>query len=340
MLRTDLLTALRSVSPGIGKDEHGYVHLRGDEVISLDEGIGCCFSCPTGVIATVPYQPLVQLLERLDDDEVSISSKDGELLIQAGRGRAGMRCASEDRQIQMWDTPSEWLPVPDRFSAAVDAASKTVAKQHSRFELCCLHLTPDCIEGCDGFQWLTWPMKTGLTERILIQGGKHISAIEPTELAQDEAWLHFRTTSGLTLSCRRYELRYPELGQLAVADAQVEGIVLPVALMDAARKAEIFADSDDVLRVHRVCVELGQEQVTLEGRGQTGWYKESFPVDYSGPALKFSINPDLLCRIVSSSCRCTLLGHLDEAGHLQRKNTSRMVVHTDQFTLGCALYLD
>jgi len=114
------------------------------------------------------------------------------------------------------------------------------------------------------------------------------------EVSEGEAWLHFRNSTGLILSCRRYLEDWPDLGKIL----EVKGTrtVLPKGLAEASDKAGVFSSENK--QENQVKVEIKPGKLRIRGQGISGWYQEVKKVTYDGPELSFLIAPELLADIV------------------------------------------
>ena len=53
-------------------------------------------------------------------------------------------------------------------------------------------------------------------------------------------------------------------------------------------------------------MELSKNLVTIEGRGVTGWWKETSVLKYKGPKLTFLISPVMLADLVNRHQDCSI----------------------------------
>ncbi len=166
----------------------------------------------------------------------------------------------------------------------------------SQFHLTCLHLHPEWIEACDNYQICRWDLKTGVKQSILVRQSaiKHVVSLGMTELAETDAWIHFRNPKRLILSCRRYAEDFPDLTKFL----QVDGTptTLPKGLAEAADKAQIFSAENP--EANRVVIELTEGRLRIKSVGVTGWYRETKKVVYNGEPLVFRIAPQILIDLV------------------------------------------
>src|SRR4051812_36898113 len=95
--REDFLSRLQSVSPGLNQKEtieqsSAFCFQRG-KIITYNEEVACRMVSKLGKEFTgaVQAKPLLELLRSLTADDVEITTGGGELLVKAGRDKAGIR---------------------------------------------------------------------------------------------------------------------------------------------------------------------------------------------------------------------------------------------------------
>lgn len=301
-----LLKQLQAVSPGLAKKEvveqSSSFIFRGGVIQTFNDEIACTVDSPLEIEGAVPAKSFLELLRKLPEDEIDIDVVEGELVVKGKKRRSGFRMEKEILlPVEGVEVPKKWKPLPDDFLEALSIVWPSAGADESQFILTCVHIQPGCIEACDNFQLIRYPIDTGMKESVLIrrESVRHISGLGMTEFAETDNWLHFRDPSGLVLSCRRYMEEY--LNMDGVFKGEGVTMVLPKGLADAVEKAEIF--SSEVVD-GGVVVELREGRLKLGGRGPSGWYAEVKKVSYDGDPIGFVIAPRLLKEIVSRTNEC------------------------------------
>lgn len=310
--RKDLIQILDSVNPGVATRENidqssCFVFDRGN-VYTFNDEIACCRKIPThlNLKGAVKAKPLLDLLNKLSEDEIDIDQTDEEFLISGSRRKAGIRM---DEQvllaIDQVESPDQWNELNVDFGQAVKFVSGCASSNLSDFFLTCVHIQPDYIEACDRFQIARYNLKSGLKNEILIRADSlmKIVSFDMTEVSESQTWVHFRNPSGLTISIRKYLGDYTNLDEFLVSEG-TEKVVLPGDIRDAVEKAEVFT-GDSVLG-NVVFVDLRRDKIMIEGQGAFGWYKEMKIVKYDGPPIKFTIAAKLLVEISNKSNECSV----------------------------------
>jgi hypothetical protein len=309
--KAEFLTLLESVAPGLAvreSVEQGSCFIfKGGKVITYNGEIACRKKCPPGIHieGAVSAAPLLALLQKLAEEEIEISQKEGTLLIKGNGRRAEIRTdMNVVLPIEQVERPGEWHPLHEDFGPAIGVVSTCSAKDDANgFHITCVHIHPDFLEACDNYQLARYPIKTPISGGKMVkrENIKHVAELEMTEFSESATWIHFRNPGGLTLSCRHHADEFPNLDHvLDVADGAPA--TLPGGLAEAVDKAKIF--SSENAQNDSVKVELRKEQLRLRGEGALGYYEERKKIKYDGPDLCFLIAPDLLVKLTKQHSEC------------------------------------
>ena len=123
-----------------------------------------------------------------------------------------------------------------------------------------------------------------------------------TEFSETETWIHFRNSSGLVLSCRRWIEEFPKITKLLEVDGTPASF--PKGIVDVLSKAEIF--SAESAEDNTVLVEIKTNLLRITGRGTSGYYQETKKVTYKGMAMSFRIAPKLISDLIQRHNTCIL----------------------------------
>ncbi len=302
-----LLKQCESVAPGLSAreilEQSAHLVFRGGKVTTFNDEVLCQADCCLAVEGAVVAAPLLALLRKLTEEELDIEAVEGELTVKGKGRRAGVRMESEiTLPVEAVETPSKWRKMPEGLADAVKLVGHCAGTDESKFVLTCVHLHPEWIEACDGFQLARVPLETKLPDPTLIRR-KSLDAVlgmGPAEWAKTDSWLHFRLPSGLAASCRRYAEKYPSLDKLL----EVEGreVELPKGIEDVLDRTRVFSSRDAVDDLVTMVLRSGQMKLT--GRGPDGWYSEVQKVKYEGDEVQFVVAPKLLLEIARLSDKC------------------------------------
>lgn len=302
---------LESVHPGLDKREtiqqSDCFIFQESQVMTFNDEVACRgqSGLDASFTGAVPAEKLLEVLRGLKEEEVDIQVSRGHLRI-LGKGRRSKLRMTEDivLDVNTIEKPTQWKPLHESFGEAIGLVQYCASTDKDQFAVNCVHLTPDYIEACSSYQLCRWEQLTGLTQEALVRRTaiKHIVTLGMVEVAEGEAWIHFRNASGLLLSCRRYLESYPELNK--IIEVKGKATPLPKGIAEAASMASIFSseDKDD----NYLDVWLKPGKLRLKGYGITGEHEEIKKINYKGPKLHFRIAPDVLIGIIKRYSECII----------------------------------
>lgn len=310
--REDFLRALESVQAGLSPreivEQSDCFVLRKGEVQTYNDEVACRCSIALGpeFKGSVKATPLLTILRKFPEDEITVEQTDTELIITGKRRQTGLRM-EQQVSLKAIKKPTEWKPLPDDFAEAVNIVSQCAGKDESEWAMTCVHIHPKWIEATDRFQVCRWKMKTGISESTLVRQSsiKHIVSLGVIEYSESGSWLHFKNNHGLVLSCRRFLENYKDLTEYLKVDDGVP-TTLPKGLADAADKAAVYSSENADKSSDHVMIELQPGKLKIEGRGITGWFTERKKIKYKGPAMNFLISPTLLMEFVKRHNDCEI----------------------------------
>jgi DNA polymerase III sliding clamp (beta) subunit (PCNA family) len=306
--RQELQEYLEAVSPGLSQKEiieqsNHFVFLN-DKIITFNDEVACSQEFPTEGEGAVLAAPLLSLLNKLQDEEIDLTWKDKQLIIKGKNRRAGLKIVPEVYlPIDSIEEPKKWKSLPDDFIDAINKTHKCASNNETRFELTCVHFTPDFIEACDSHQLLRYNIKMDVEESILVRKDaiKFVLPIEATHFCETKTWVHFKNKEGLILSCRRYVEEYHNLNKLVASKGKKA--VLPKSMKEAAETAAVFSQENPD---NQVIIHLESNKLKIKSEGTSGWYWEVKKAKYEGKAIEFTIPPDLLVDLLSRSNKCII----------------------------------
>jgi len=307
--REELLNQLEMVQPGLSPkdvvEQSSCVVFEDGRVFTFNDEVFCSMDCCLDVTGAVPAKPLLAILHKMPEETLSIEVADETLVIKGKRRRAKLRMEAEitlpKDSVEM---PKEdrWKELPEDFCTAVETVRECAGSDETHFSLTCVHVHPEWVEACDNFQVTRFNIETGLKKPVLVRSKSlmYVSTLSVAEWASTKAWLHFRTSKGLVISCRKYREDYPDLQR--ILDVSGSPASLPKGLAEAASLAEVFSaeDADN----NEVEVSLLPGKVKIKGEGAAGSYIETKKMSYKGPSLKFTISPKLLVTITKRHHEC------------------------------------
>jgi len=308
--REEFLEQLESILPGLSTreiiEQSSCFIFKDGTVMTYNDEIACTQKSCLPIEGAVQAMPLVSILRKLKEDTLEITSDGEELLIKGKRKKAGIRMDTDILlPIDSVEKPKKWKGLPDGFAEAVSIVQQCSGKDETKFSLTCVHLTPKWIEACDGYQAARYRLKMEMEKPTLVrkESIKHIVELSMIKFSETKNWIHFRNSTGLVLSCRRWVEDFPKISKLL----KVKGTPtkFPKGLIEAVEKAEIF--SAENAEDNQVVVELRPNKLRITGRGASGYYQEIKDIRYKGQSLSFKVAAELFADFVRhhNSCEIT-----------------------------------
>lgn len=302
--RENLLKELESVIPGLSPKEvieQSSCFVFQDNVITtFNDEIACSIGTALDIKGAVPAKLLLEVLRKVTDEEVEIKQKKGELSIFGKKIKCKIRMEEKIQlSVDSVDKPVDWEELPEGFSDAVSMVQGCASQDESRFELTCINICPEFIEACDGIQLARYDIKTNLKKPFLCRKDslRHIVSMDMQSFSESKNWVHFKNSTGMVLSCRRFldeAKTYPDLSKFLKVEG--EKTQFPKNLKDTVLRAEIF--SSDTSDENKVEIRIGNEKIKVIGRGVSGWLSETKGMkNYTGSLIQFKIPPRLFIEL-------------------------------------------
>jgi len=308
--REKFLQQLHLVEPGLSSDDiieqSGCFVFRDGTIQTFNDEVACTIETDVKFTGAVTAKPLLELLQKLQDDTIEVSIDEREIRIKGERREAGIRMEQEILlPVDAIEKPKgKWSKLDGAFCEALGVVKDCVSSNENAFALTCIHITDKYVEACDGYQVARFVLKTNFKNDALLKRDPavFIANSDVVEFNEGDNWIHFRNSEGLVISCRKYVEEFPDLDKFLKVKG--ESITLPDGLAEAVEKAGIFSaeSGDDNI----VVVSLSKGRLVVKGEGLSGWYKETKRMNYKGKAIEFGIPPALLKEIAKRHKECEL----------------------------------
>lgn len=310
--RVEFLQKLEMLQPGLSTgreviEQSSCFVFRDGRAFTFNDEIACSVDLDLNWTGAVQAKPLMAILAKLPDDTLTVETDEtsAELVLKGRSKESRVRAEmTVFMPLENVEQPKAWHVMDENLCDALATCSPCVARDsNDGFNLQCVHITPDCVEACDNFQFAHYPVATGVRGPILVKeaGLRNVASLGMTEMGETKTWLHFRNAAGLVISCRKYLDEYPTLTHLFNLD-EATPTTLPKGLADAVERAEIFSAEDS--ENNQVLVELRPGKLRITGRSSNGSHKEMKDIEYQGAPLAFSIAPKMLAGICKAHNDC------------------------------------
>lgn len=307
-----ILKALEIVKPGLANKEMieqttSFCFIKGSVVTYNDE---VSVSCPVKGIdleGAVNAIELHSFISKVRTEEFDLEVKENEILLKAGRSKAGLTLQSEVLlPIEEIGKIKKWKPIPEDFLEALKFTMGSCSNNMSDPKLTCVHVNKTILEAADNFRLAYYELKDKLTIKPFLLPASSCSKVikmNPLEIAEGEGWIHFKTKEKAILSCRLFEENYVNTSPLL--NVEGKAILFPKTIIDILERAEIFSKRDFILE-EQVNIRLENKKLLIKSQSDSGWFEEKAKVNYSGDAVEFIISPYLLKAILNKTTKAIL----------------------------------
>ncbi len=304
--REKLLTALRNVQPGLASkdiiDQADCFVFHAGCVWTFNDRIAVCAQTQLDIEGAIVAEELFKLLTKLSQDEIEVLGAAEELILRAGRTKAGIRLQEElvlplDEIKRETDEGTKWSKLPKNFAEAVGTCIFSAGKDATRPLLTCLSVEKDRIVSCDNERLTTHQLDGKIKKPFLLpaDAAKDLGAYQVTHYVLTESWVHLRGEA-VCFSARIMEGDYPSVDFLL--EAEGPEVELPEELPEILDRCGIFAKGEFIQDTF-VSVRVSEGRVQISGEGPQGWIKESADCSYEGDAFEFAIHPEFLAQMIS-----------------------------------------
>ena len=307
--KSNLLKALSVVKPGLASKElleqtTSFAFAKGRVVTYNDE---ISISHPVSEVdfeGAVNAKELYGLLSRIEKDEIEIEAEETQLLIQAGRVKAGLKLEGEVK-LPLKDIPKEMSKIsnPARFREHLRFAMQTCSKDPAAPKLSCISLHENgVIIGSDGYR-----LFQGEADPLPVKGfllpatsAVEIEKINPMFLSLEKGWAHFKNEEGTIVSSRRIEDDYMPAEQVkdVLKFQKIGEIEFPAKINEILERVGLFAKGDSAIEeIVEVVIDGGKIKLKAISEGTGSWVEEKATISFDG-SVSFLMTPILFTDIL------------------------------------------
>ena len=319
--KQNLLNALEIVKPGLANKEiieqaTSFIFIDGFLITYNDE---LCVNTPVPELkeieGAIPAENLIKFLAKLKPDEkgdidLSLSEQKNEILVKAGRSRAGLSIQSEITlpiNEDEFTKKRKWKDLPEGFNDAVQKAMGICGRDLTRPALTCVSIDASgIIESSDNYRFVKCDLDQEFPFNSFLlpaTSAAEIMKLNPTSLVEGEGWVHFKNEENTIISCRVLSDKYPDTSPLY----NVKGIrlILPESTEEVLDRAMLFAKRDHTLD-EQINVSIKDRKMLVSAESDSGWFKEDININFKGDPIEFCVTPYLLKSILKETAECIL----------------------------------
>lgn len=309
--KKELLTALEIVKPGLANKEvieqSTSFAFMGDCVVTYNDEIS--ISHPVNnleITGAIKADEFYKLIAKIKQDDFELSTTENEVVIEAGKTKAGIVFQSEIRlPVDDIGAISKWKDLPENFIEAMHFVVPNCGQDHSRPVLTCVNVTKTDCSASDNIKVAnyTFTEQISVSPFIIPAGNvREVLKLKPVQIAEGEGWIHFKNEQGTVISSRIFsEDTYPDIYKFLKVKGST--LTLPKTIQEVLDRIGIFSTTG-------ANISITNNRITIEAESDTGWIKETCNMKYNSDLLEFCINPFTLKEILSKTLDCTISDRL------------------------------
>jgi len=304
--RQSFIDALTKVKPGLANKEiveqSTHFIFDNDKIWTYNDQITIMQLFESGFTGAIKADSFYKLLNKIPDDEISISSENGKIKFMGAKIKANIKI---DPNIKIQPIPvpginsKQWEVLPDNFDDAIAFSAFSASRNMIRPELTCLYVVGENVIGCDTFRGTKFKLNSEMKHEFLLPANAavELAKYNPYKVIAEDGWLHFINKEKTTFSCRTYpDEQYPEqIWNFFEVDG--EEVILPENFLEAIDRAQVLLTADfDLDRM--VTLIMHDNEVICKSEGDYGNFEERADIEYSGEKLDIKVHPILLSEIL------------------------------------------
>ena len=305
--RTEFYRILSDIKLGLASKEFieqtSSFIFKDNKVFAYNDQILACAEFESEINGVVQAEPLLKILQKTKEDEITIELKESEMLLKGKRFSSGIKFTSEIKlPIDDMDLDQKFQKVPDNFVQLVRLACYTTGTSISDQILSCVHFDHSKVESCDNDRITICKFDDfDIGGEFLVQGKNlmQVLKLEIDSVAFSPTWMYFKLKDNSTIiACRLYMDQYLNL-ESHIPEEDGREIQFPKEIEDIIDRADIFS-KNEMTAEKNVHIDLNDGKLVISTKNDNGWFKERAKVT-SKETLKFSINTDFFKDIIKLS---------------------------------------
>lgn len=354
-LKSDLLTALQKVMPGIGKDK---MALEGADTVvfsqagihTYNDNISVTVPFPGGdLVGAVKGEKLYKLIQKLKTPDIELKVKDNQMTVISGGTKAALTMVESGIGALVKSlhslSPSKALPEDfhealthcsirgnaSPFAGVVIDKSTMISTDQRRSNYYAMAAEMAAA-------WLSQPNVEELLRII-----PAVSKLTHYELADVGAgqWVHFRASDGTIFSCALKDMSvYPVaqlLGQRDKINEEAEEASgeFPDGFAEVIDRCTVLASQSETTGLSFVSLIFSSDKITISGKQAAGSIEEQ--IKWKSPAqletpVKTAFSSDFLIQAVSKVKKFTLKSIGGKSPYGNRAKLPVVVLSNEKFT--------
>lgn len=238
---------------------------------------------------------LIQVLNRIPDDDLDITIRQNQMVVKGKRKRAGLTIQNKVL-LPYGDVPlcTKMAKAEVEMFNQMGMAARICSGSGDNIRTSHVHLTPTVIEATDSFRMLRINGEFPVKKEVLVPAGSVLSVgkFNLTHIKYLSGWLFLKDTTTKTLiGIRCTDSDYFESKKLdAILDMKdASRITLPEIMRDVVARAVVMSD-DPTVHGSPGSVSIDSKSIRVRTEKDTGWYEEKQPCKYDGMDMTIQVD--------------------------------------------------
>lgn len=304
--KDELIYALEKVKPGLAKQEvieqtTSFAFLNG-KIITYNDRISVSHPINLDINGAVNATELYKLLGKIKKDEIDLTIQQNEIILKAGRSKAGFRLQNEIKLPLNEINIKEWKKAPPDLKHAMCFTMFSCSTYMMTPILTCVSVNTEkqTVESSDNTRITQYKIKNKIPVPSFLIPAKSVKELvdyDFTHMALNNGWIHFKTNEETIFSCRIFEDEYVDVDDY-INSVTGHRIKIPSGIQDILDRALVFVnDQNDKL----ITVKLENKKISIKAINANQWFEETTKVNYNDKPIEFQVNPIMLKDIINKT---------------------------------------
>ena len=312
--RKKLLKELESVKKGLASKDlieqsTSFIFIN-KKIVTYNDEIFAMSPTELELEGVVSAEPLLKLLNKITDEEITITEHETEIQIKGKKFSSGITFDSEIKlPIDDAKTPKKMKSLPKNFTLLAKLACLTASSSLHEPLLTCVHIYEDKIESCDNDRITICNLDADFKFNVIVPAKNlyDLCDADLTHIAVDDAWIHFKTSDDVYLATRLYNEKFLDVQQFIPSVEEKTVITFPDNTAEILARADIFS-KDITSQEKNVQIHVQKKKMKVISRNETGWFTETIDTKCK-EKFDFTINLEFLTDILKITNEISLIGN-------------------------------
>lgn len=302
MNRKELILAIERVKPTKTTSMEEYSELlffNKKEICSYNDEVLIKIPFETKIEGAFPAKQLLELLQKIEDEEVKIKQADSAIHISGRITKAKIKQFEIKAPFNKIEIPTKWGKLPEDFIEGLKLCVFSVSQEQGNV-LNNIYLEEDKMTSCDNYRVTTYNMKDKMKPCFIPKNIiSSLTSFAPTHFQIDKNWLFFKNKQ--SMFCAKKTMgKYPDTSDI-LKMKNAKKVTFPDQLKSSLQRTKILADEDITTGNKTIELTLEKGKLHCHGECDIGMIDEHLKIDYDGKRIHFDIIPEFLFDILDKT---------------------------------------